>query len=66
VQKSVVVELIASGLTDAQLFTAYLGGGAAAIIGAYVAIHCRGSWAEVRQRCESGDYAAARALLESR
>ena len=65
-QEGVVRELIAAGLPADNLITAYLKGGAAKLIGAWVDEHCKGTWAEVLVAMEAKNFATAKAKLKKK
>jgi len=62
-QISCVQAFLDSGVTADQLFTAYLKGGAATIVGAHVDSACAGSWADVKTAMEAKDWAKAKVKL---
>ena len=58
-----VEKFLASGVSKEQLFTAYLKGGAAQIVGKHVDNTCKGNWAAVKNAMQKKDWASARANL---
>lgn len=62
-QISCVQAFLDSGVTSDQLFTAYLKGGAAKIVGEHVDGACAGSWADVKTAMEAKDWAKAKVKL---
>jgi hypothetical protein len=62
-QISCVEKLLDSGVTKEKLFTAYLKGGAASIVGEHVDKTCKGSWADVKTAMEAKDWAKAKVKL---
>jgi hypothetical protein len=62
-QRAVVETFLASGQTEANLFRAYLSGGAATLVGQWVDDHCTGRWNAVKTAMEAGQWATARAHL---
>lgn len=62
-QMGVVKAFLATGVSEDQLFTAYLKGGAATIVAKWVDEHCAGKWSEVKAACQSQDYAKAKVKL---
>jgi hypothetical protein len=65
-QMAVVEAFLASGVTREQLFTAYLRGGAATIVGRHVDNTCVGTWAQVKEASQAQNWAQARARLARR
>jgi hypothetical protein len=62
-QISCIEAFLASGVTRAQLYTAYFKGGAAKIVGQHVDNACAGSWADVKAAMEAKDWAKAKVKL---
>jgi hypothetical protein len=62
-QISCVDAFLATGVTKDQLFTAYLKGGAAKIVGEHVDKTCAGSWADTKAAMEAKDWAKAKVKL---
>jgi hypothetical protein len=61
-QIACVEAFLATGVSQDQLFTAYLKGGAASIVGDHVDKVC-GSWADVKSAMEAKDWARAKVKL---
>jgi len=62
-QVACIEAFLASGVTRAQLYTAYFKGGAAKTVGEHVDNACSGSWAEVKAAMEAKDWAKAKVKL---
>lgn len=62
-QISCVETFLASGVTQDQLFTAYLKGGADKSVGDHVDKTCAGSWSDVKAAMEAKDWARAKVKL---
>jgi len=62
-QISCVETFLATGVTQEQLFTAYLKGGADKIVGEHVDKTCAGSWSDVKNAMEAKDWARAKVKL---
>ncbi|HEX8108373.1 MAG TPA: hypothetical protein VF516_11630 [Kofleriaceae bacterium] len=62
-QISCVRAFLDSGVSEDQLFTAYLKSGAATIVGDHVDKTCAGSWADVKAAMEAKDWAKAKVKL---
>ncbi|MGM0578880.1 MAG: hypothetical protein ACQEXJ_24370 [Myxococcota bacterium] len=65
-QIACVEKWLDSGRTKDDLFTAYLKGGAAKIVGEHVDDTCKGSWAEVKSAMENKDWARAKVKLRKK
>jgi hypothetical protein len=65
-ESPVVREAIAQGLSQDDLTSAYLTGGAQAKVADWVDAHCTENWAAIKAHMEANDWAAARAGLRRR
>lgn len=65
-ETSVVTALMGAGLDWDTIKTAYFQGGAQAKIAYWIGANCSGTWTEIYQLLEAGDFAAAKTKLRQR
>jgi hypothetical protein len=65
-QLSIVQKVVSIGVSEDNLFTAYLKSGAKTLLADVVDKTCSGTWTEVKDACQAKDWAKAKAKLEKK